>query len=211
MPIIKDLNFKHHTRILCWETSETDEELLDFLELSPYRIMKYLTLAPKQGKEYLGLRACLKILNLDLDVLYNENGKPYLPASNEISITHSYGLVAVGLSDMPLGIDLEMARPKKIHNIKNKFIRSDEHLWITQYPKDETEYLHIIWGLKECLYKLNGGNLWNFLHHYRIEEFELQEESLIVCWISDEKKSRKYFGHYKKIGDFYLTWVLDYE
>ncbi|WP_068596352.1 4'-phosphopantetheinyl transferase family protein [Vaginella massiliensis] len=210
MPIIKDLKFRHHTRILCWETSESDEKLLDFLQLSPYRIMKYLTLASKQAKEYLGLRACLKVLDIDLDVLYNENGKPYLPASNELSITHSYGVVAVGVSDLPLGIDLEKSRPNKILNIRTKFIRDDEQDWIAQYKDDEVEYLHIIWGLKECLYKLNGGNLWNFLHHYRIEEFELKEESLISCWISDEKKSRKYYGHYKRIGDFYLTWVLDY-
>ena len=74
MPLIKSLHEDEFTRIVCWNTTETDEELLEYLELSPYRIMKYLTLAPKQAREYLGLRACLKELNLDFDVYYTKAG-----------------------------------------------------------------------------------------------------------------------------------------
>lgn len=207
MPLINSLHKEHNTQIVCWKTDETDEELLEFLQLSPYRIMKYLTLAPKQAREYLGLRACLKVLNLDLDVLYNEKGKPYLPANKQISITHSYDMVCIGVSKFNLGIDIELNRPHKILNIKNKFIREDENTWI---PKDlEEQYLHVIWGIKEGLYKLNGGNLWNFLHHYRIQPFELEENKAFDCWIIDENSSQKFLGYYQKLNDYYLTWVLD--
>lgn len=209
MPLIDSLHTDDFTRIVCWKTNEPDEELLVFLELSPYRIMKYLTLSPKQAKEYLGLRACLKILELDFDVYYDKRGKPYLPSSKQLSITHSFEMVSIGLSKFNIGIDIEKERPAKILNIKEKFIREDEAEWI---PKEnETDYLHVIWGIKEGLYKLNGGNLWNFLHHYRVEPFELKENSRIKCWISDETKSRKYFAYYTKVEDYYLTWVLDYE
>ena len=172
--------------------------------------MKYLTLTPKQAKEYLGLRACLKVLDLDLEIYYDSKGKPYLPATNQISITHSYNMVCVGLSEFNIGIDIEKNRPVKIHNIKEKFIREqDEAAWI---PKEnESEYLHVIWGIKEGLYKLNGGNIWNFLHHYRVEPFELIEKTTIKCWISDDTQSRKYFAHYTKVEDYFLVWVLDYE
>ena len=149
-------------------------------------------------------------LNSDLDVNYDLKGKPYLESNHHLSITHSYGKVAVGLSQYKIGIDIEKQRDKKILNIANKFLRPDEMLWI---PKDENyaDYLHIIWGLKEGLYKLNGGNLWNFKHHYRVEPFDLFSYDKITCWISDEKSSRKYFGYYKMIEDYYLVWVLDYE
>lgn len=210
MPLIDSLHQDQYTRIICWKTDESEEELLDFLQLSPYRIMKYLTLTPKQGKEYLGLRACLKVLDLDLEIYYNEKGKPYLPANNQISISHSYNMVCVGLSEFSLGIDIERNRPSKILNIQEKFIRKeDEALWIPE--ENKTDYLHIIWGIKEGLYKLNGGNLWNFLHHYRVEPFELKEKTAIKCWISDEAQSRKYFAYYTTIEDYFLTWVLDYE
>lgn len=209
MPLINNIEKHDNTQIVCWRTDESDEELLDYLELNPYRIMKYLTMSPKQAKEYLGLRACLKFLDLDLDVLYNEKGKPYLPASNQISITHSYNLVCIGVSDHAIGVDIELNRPDKILNIKNKFIRKDEAIWIPD--KNKEKYLHIIWGIKEGLYKLNGGNLWNFLHHYKVEPFDLKENQPINCWITDEIISRKFTAYYQMIGEYYLTWVLDIE
>jgi len=209
MPLINSLHNDEFTRIVCWKTTESDEELLDYLQLSPYRIMKYLTLGPKQGKEYLGLRACLKELNLDFDVYYNKSGKPYLPSSKQLSITHSFDMVCIGLSKFNIGIDIEKNRPGKILNIKEKFIREDEASWIP--AEREEEYLHVIWGIKEGLYKLNGGNLWNFLHHYRIEPFELKKNRPISSWISDEIKSEKFIAYYTKIEDYFLVWVLDVE
>ena len=209
MPIIDYINNHNQTKIVTWNVTETNEELLEHLQLEEYRMEKYKNLRPKQAREYLGLRACLKELGLNYDVNYDENGKPYLPTNKEISITHSHGLVAVGVSSFNIGIDIELARPKKIHNIKHKFVRPDELAWI---PKEkETEFLHIIWGMKEGLYKLNGGNLWNFLNHYRAEEFELIENNQFISWISDDVKSRKYHSFYKMIGEYYLVWVLDYE
>lgn len=209
MPIIDYINKPNLVKIITWEVNESNEELLQYLQLNDYRIEKYNSLRPKQGREYLGLRACLKELGVDYDVNYDEKGKPYLPTDAQISITHSYGKVSVGISEFPIGIDIELSRPHKISNIKNKFVRLDEQDWL---PKvDENEYLHIMWGIKEGLYKLNGGNLWNFLHHYRIEAFELKENSPIQCWISDEYKSQKFTAYYKMLDDHYLVWVLDHE
>lgn len=209
MPIIDNINKPNLVKIITWEVNESNEELLQYLQLNDYRIEKYENLRPKQAREYLGLRACLKELGVDYDVNYDEKGKPYLPTDAQISITHSYGKVAVGISEFPIGIDIELSRPHKIANIKNKFVRLDEQEWLPN--QDENEYLHIIWGIKEGLYKLNGGNLWNFLHHYRIEAFDLKENSPIQCWISDESKSQKFTAFYKMLEDHYLVWVLDHE
>ncbi len=209
MPLINSLHHDEFTRIVGWKTTESDEELLDYLQLSPYRIMKYLTLGSKQGKEYLGLRCCLKELNLDFDVYYNKNGKPYLPSNKQLSITHSFDMVCIGLSKFNIGIDIEKYRPNKILNIKDKFIREDEDQWI---PKEkEEEYLHVIWGIKEGLYKLEGGKLWNFLHHYKVEPFELGENREIICSVFDENFYRRYSAFYALVEDYYLVWVLDVE
>ncbi|MFA5620545.1 MAG: 4'-phosphopantetheinyl transferase superfamily protein [Weeksellaceae bacterium] len=207
MPLINSPYNDELTRIVCWKLTETDEDLLEYLQLNPYRIMKYMTLSAKQGREYLGLRACLKALNLDFEVYYKANGKPYLPASRQLSISHSFDMVCIGLSQYYIGVDIEKCRPEKILNIKRKFIREDEDAWI---PKAQEEiYLQIIWGIKEGLYKLTGGTLWNFLNHYKVEPFELIENSPIPCWISDEVMSRKFEAYYTVIENYFLIWVLN--
>lgn len=209
MPVI-DYMHDDFTEIVTWNVTETKEEMMQYINLNAYRLEKMAKMPHKQSMEYLGLRACLMELNSDLDVNYDEKGKPYLDSNHHLSITHSYGLVSVGLSHYNIGIDIEKKRDKKVTNIAKKFLRTDELDWI---PTDEkyTDFLHIIWGIKEGLYKINGGNLWNFRHHYRVEPFDLKEKNKIICWISDEVSSRKYFGYYKMIGKHYLVWVLDYE
>ena len=68
MPVIDYINNYNQTKIITWNVSETNEELLEFLQLEDYRIDKYNAMRPKQAREYLGLRACLKELGLDYDV-----------------------------------------------------------------------------------------------------------------------------------------------
>ena len=209
MPVIDHIK-KDFTEIVTWQVNESKEELLDYVNLTPYRIEKMRKMPEKQCMEYLGLRASLMELNSDLDVNYDEKGKPWLDSAHHLSITHSYGLVSVAISHFHIGIDIEKRRDHKILNIAKKFIRDDEFTWI---PEDNNlaDYLHIIWGIKEGLYKINGGNLWNFRHHYRVEAFELKENSVIHCWISDEMSSRKYFAYYKMIKGYFLIWVVDFE
>lgn len=209
MPVI-DYIKQDFTEIVTWQVTESKDTLLDYVNLTEKRIEKMRNMPEKQCMEFLGLRACLMELNSDLDVNYNERGKPFLDSKHHLSITHSYGLVSVGISHFKIGIDIEKRRDKKILNIAKKFVRADEFAWI---PNDSryAEYLHIIWGIKEGLYKINGGNLWNFRHHYRVEPFNLNENDKIVCWISDENLSRKYFAYYKMVEGYFLVWVLDFE
>lgn len=209
MPVI-DFIEDNFTKIVVWQVSESKEALLEHVKLTPDRLQKIQDMPLKQVMEYLGLRACLIALDYDVDVHYDEKGKPYLDANHHLSITHSYGLVAVAISHYHIGIDVEKRREAKILNIANKFLRTDELLWIPENG-DYSNYLHVIWGIKEGLYKLNGGNLWNFRHHYRVEPFELKPFQPIICWISDKNSSRMYFAYYKMIEDYYLIWVLDYE
>lgn len=209
MPVI-DYIKEDFSEIVTWCVSESKQEMLDYVNLTPDRLGKINSMPEKQAMEYLGLRACLMELNSDLDVFYDEKGKPYLKSDHHLSITHSYGLVSVALSHFNIGIDIEKKRDEKVLNIAKKFVREDEFSWIPQ-DKNYAEYLHIIWGIKEGLYKINGGNLWNFRHHYRVQPFELIENQKIICWISDDVSCRKYFAYYKMIENYYLVWVLDYE
>lgn len=208
MPVVDFIIPDYFTRIVTWKVSETNEDLLRILKLSKDRLSTYNLLTPKRKREYLGLRACLMALGLDNNVKYTDKGKPYVEGTYNISVSHSHGMVCVGASSFQIGVDIELERNKKIENIKEKFVREDEFSFI---PKDnQKDYLHIIWGLKEALYKIHQGNLWSFLNHYRVEPFKLNMDKNIICWITDNISSSKYFANYKKINNYYMAYVLNY-
>ena len=51
MPVIDYINDFKHTRIVTWNVTESNEELLEYLQLEEYRIEKYNNLRPKQARE----------------------------------------------------------------------------------------------------------------------------------------------------------------
>lgn len=124
-----------------------------------------------------------------------------------ISISHSYKLVSVGISNSIIGIDIEKNRFNDILKIKKKFIHKSEDLY--NGLSNESDYLHIIWGIKEGLFKLCYQNFWNFLLYYRVDYFKLKKYNLISCWIIDKKNI--YYASYKKINDYFLICVLNYK
>ncbi len=209
MPLHKEFLLDNYTKIVIWKVSEQPELLIETLQLSDKKLAKYHTLSDKRKSEFMGLQLCLKQLNVDIEVLYDDKGKPYLESSNHISITHSHGIVAVALSRYKIGIDIELEREKKIKAIERKFIRDDEQ-FVNEKPEKSNTFLHIIWGIKESLYKLDGGKFWSFLKHYRVERFALKDK-FINCWITKETVSDKYYAFWRKIDNYFLVIVMDYD
>lgn len=211
MPVVDFQIPDYFTRIVTWKVSETNEELLTKLKLTKARQERYASLTPKRKREYLGLRACLMALGLDDNIKYTPEGKPFVEGTYNISVSHSHGMVCVGASELSIGVDIELIRNHKIEMIKDKFIRKDEAEFIAKYPEQKIEYHHIIWSLKEALYKIHQGNLWSFRNHYLVEPFELKEEKPIICWVLEGIYKIKYYAHYKKINNYYMVYVLNYE
>ncbi len=208
MPIVHEIK-RRHTHVVVWEVSESNEELLQILNLDAKKRAKYNRLTDKRKREYLGIRACFHYLKIEGNILYEESGKPYIKSNHHISISHSWGKVAFVISKFAVGIDIEKNRPKKIRNIQHKFIRKEEAVFIEKEKLDD--YLHIIWGIKEAQYKLHGGNLWSFLNHYRTQPFKYNYDHQIICEIIDEEHHTQYYtAYYDRIKDgFYLIYVLD--
>ncbi len=208
MPIVHEIR-RRHTHVIVWEVSESNEDLLNMLQLDDEKLEKFKKLTEKRKREYLGIRACFHYLKIDGDILYEDSGKPYIKSNHHISISHSWGKVAFAISKFAVGIDIEKNRPQKIRNIQNKFIRNDEITFIE--PSKLDDYLHVIWGIKEAQYKLHDGNLWSFLNHYRTQPFKFNYDHRIICEIIDEEHHTQYYtAYYDRIKDgFYLVYVLD--
>ena len=86
-----------------------------------------------------------------------KNGKPF--AKNYcLSISHTTELIAVGVSKLNLGIDLEVVDNSKDFNHLEKFIISESESSIN--PKS-IEDLISVWTKKEAQFKFNGDKIYN--------------------------------------------------
>lgn len=210
MPVIYKIEKENSIKVIVWETKESANFLIKNLILNNNEIKKYKSLKPKRQKNFLGICYSLKNLNLPINIKYDIKGKPFLDnpfSSTHISISHAYERVAVAIGNKPIGVDIEKFNPKKIIYIKNKFIRSDEASFIDK--KNEIDQLHIIWGIKESSYKLYGGSLLNFLYHYKVEPFSINDIR-IKCSIINNLNSEYFWAYYKKINDYYLIYVTSH-
>ncbi|WP_238785034.1 4'-phosphopantetheinyl transferase family protein [Blattabacterium cuenoti] len=179
------------------------------LILSDKEKIFFLSLSEKRKREFLGIRYVLRYIGIKMNIFYNEKKKPFFfPEEKYISLSHSFEKIAIAISYYKIGIDIEKLRKNnKIVKIKKKFIRDDESIFIN--PNYEEDYLHIIWGIKESLYKLEGGILYSFLDHYKVSPFCIKKDSCISCWIIKKSYSKRFYAFYRKIEEHYLVYIID--
>ncbi|WP_185865220.1 4'-phosphopantetheinyl transferase family protein [Blattabacterium cuenoti] len=212
---MKNLEFnKIHTKIIVLKWKKLlDNFFFEKIELTNKEKKFFFSLSSKKKKkEFLGVRYALKYLGIKVNVFYDKKKKIFLykKKKNIISLSHSYDKMAIAISYHHIGIDIEKFRyDNKILKIKNKFIRNDENIFIQKKLNNEIDYLYIIWGIKESLYKLTGGIFYNFLKNYKVSPFCIQKNFPISCWILKNSCSIKFSAFYRKIGDYYLVYSID--
>lgn len=116
-------------------------------------------------------------------VLKGEHGKPYLKDFPHIhyNISHTDGMVACGIGDKELGIDVERIRPFR-NNILRRVFSDAERLRMEELPEEEhSQYFFRIWTLKESYLKAVG---WGITVPLTGISFEWKGDSLPVCSIS---------------------------
>lgn len=89
---------------------------------------------------------------LNCDVLYLKNGKPYTEKS-PVSISHSGDFVLVGINEKEIGVDIEVIKPFDKRLIK-RFFTKDEENFLQCYAD-----FFKIWTAKEACLKLTGEGL----------------------------------------------------
>ena len=99
------------------------------------------------------------------------HGKPHLIDSEyHVSISHSKNLVCVLASPLLVGVDIQYY-VSKISRIKHKFVSDSESEMIEEAK--EKEYLHILWGAKESLYKAYGKRALDFKKHMTVHNLHV--------------------------------------
>ncbi len=152
MPLEQRVNIDEQTQILIWQIEETLEALQKNLKLSKadkIRFQKRKIISHQ--KEFLASRRLLLEAGVSPEGLsHDPDGIPHLESGQQLSISHTKNLAGIALGSQPLGIDLEVYRPK-IERIAPRFLHAEENYALESPMK--IEKLSLIWTAKEALYK----------------------------------------------------------
>jgi phosphopantetheinyl transferase len=131
-------------------------------------------LSPRKRTEWLASRELLfKISNLPqrLGCVYDEFGKPELKGSDKhISISHSELWCAAMISDVRCGVDVQIYS-KTVERIAGRFL-TEKDLKEAARTNNPLHHLHVLWGVKECMYKGYGKKKLGFRENILITEFD---------------------------------------
>ena len=157
MPLHLQQNIGPKTKLYVWRIAETFEDLFDEIHLTDWNIVRVMSMKSEQHK--LGFLSVRKLFQAagysDFDVAYDKTGKPHLGDGHHISISHSHGFSAIIVSDVTVGIDLELMRDK-ISRIADKFTSEEEEAYLDASADDYVPKLTVIWGVKEAIFKIRN-------------------------------------------------------
>lgn len=86
-------------------------------------------------------------------------GKPFFPHRPDLhfNLSHSGGLALCGVGAAPLGVDIEVIRPRRA-GLARYICSPEEYAWYEELGGD-WESLYTIWTLKEARVKCTGNGL----------------------------------------------------
>ena len=207
MPLYKTITPNTQTIVKIWKIEESFDELMQAVNLKPKSLERVLSM--KSELHQRGFLSVRKLLNEfgyeDVDLHYDENGKPYLKDGKHISITHSFNFSAVIISDTFIGIDIEKQR-EKISVIAHKFI-DYEFDYLDENESNYINKLTIIWCIKESLYKLFATPGLSFKQHCLVIPMS-DSENETVAWIDYEDKKYKYNIHFLEFEGFTCAYAI---
>ena len=197
MPLHQSVNIDEQTRILIWHIEEPLEQLKKDLKLSKtdeIKLQKRKILSHQ--KEFLASRRLLLEAGIPTHSLsHDPNGIPRPESGQQLSISHTKNLAGIALGTKPLGIDIEVFRPK-IRRIATRFLHADETFVLK--GDQVIEKLTLIWTAKEALYKALNQKGIIFSEQLLVTPFQ---------W-GDKKGSAKVFFQGKSM-DFSLNFIIE--
>lgn len=209
MPLHAIINPNPKTQVLVWKITETFNDLFDQVALtdsSLVRLNNMKSLRHQLG--YLSVRLLLQQIKLnDYDLHYSPNGKPSLKIleSPYISITHSGEFSAIIVSNQPVGIDIELIKPKVLQ-IAPRFMNvlHLENLTDLEKIKKAT----IVWGIKECVFKIKNEKGISFPNHIFESQFEpSQNQAKAQLQFNNQTENFQMF--FEEIENYMLVYAFN--
>jgi 4'-phosphopantetheinyl transferase len=207
MPLYKTIAPNSQTTVKIWKITESYDDLFESVRLKPKSLERVIDMKSElHQRGFLSVRKLLKEFGYeDVDLHYDENGRPYLKNGKHISITHSFTFSAIIISDEVVGIDIEKQRDK-ITIIAHKFI-DYEFDFLKEEDVDYIKKLTSIWCVKESLYKLFATPGLSFKEHCLVIPFSVEDENT-TAWIDYENKKHRYNINFFEFEGFSCAFAL---
>lgn len=207
MPLYKTITPNNHTKVLIWKIEEPFDQLAEGIGLTKHcqdRVDGMKSDIHRRG--FMSVRHLLKEVGYtDFDLYYDEKGKPHLKDGKKISITHSFTFSAIIVSDIEVGIDIEMQR-SKILKIAHKFTPLEEYRTLAN-EEALIRKLTIVWGAKESLYKSFAEKGVSFRNHIYVADFDIGSFET-EAQVSFEGKTEKYDIRFLEFEGFTCAYAL---
>jgi phosphopantetheinyl transferase len=165
----------------------------------------------KRKKEWLSIRILLKqILGKYQSIFYFPNGKPYLIADYNISISHTTDVLSIILSKFQNpGIDIEIRR-EKIYKLAHKFMKANE----IDFFSGENRFMFIMlnWCAKETVFKMQTQGNIDFKNDIEIPAQMIGNSGKIEAFFNKENSRKEYQINYKFFNSefmknkYLMTW-----
>jgi hypothetical protein len=85
-----------------------------------------------------------------------------------------------------------------------------EETTYSNIPESEKlDYLHVLWGAKECMYKLYGKGSLDFREDMTVHKFDLKSQGDFTGIVSKDERLIHVAGVYTKLDNFVLVYVLE--
>lgn len=207
MPIYKIITPNSKTTVKIWKITESFEDLMQPVTLKPESLQRLLGMKSNiHQRGFLSIRHLLATFGYtDVDLFYDDYGKPHLKDGKHITITHSFTFSAVAVSDDLIGIDIEKQRDK-ITIIAHKFI-DYEFEYLDKNEIDYIKKLTTIWCAKESLYKLFATPGLSFRQHCLVIPFS-NEDDTTVAWIDYNDTKYHFTVHYFELDGFVCAYAI---
>lgn len=210
MPLLYDKVVDTEGRICVWEITESLQELLQISKLSKDELEKTEKKTPKRLLEWLTIRTLIRhILTNDerFDIYYDEYGKPHLKeVKRHISISHTKQFVAVFLHpNKHVGIDIEIVTPR-IQKIEQRFLNTEE----LNRLKDENrlEQLYVLWGAKECAFKIYSEGGIDFKEMLEVKKFEYVDKGKTSIALKKNKMLYEFTIWWEKMNSLMIVYSM---
>jgi 4'-phosphopantetheinyl transferase len=208
MPLYKTIHINSRTQILVWKVTESYGELLEQVVLNDSNRLRLDGMKSEMHQRaFLSVRKLLQETgHTDLDLYYDEFGKPHLHGEKHISITHSHEFSAIIISDETVGIDIELQR-NKIIRIADKFCDS-EFQFLDLESDEYIRKLTVIWGVKEAIFKIRNEKGISFKNHISVCDFKLESKQTIAE-LHFDNLVKDFKIHFEEIEGFTLVYAFE--
>lgn len=211
MPLILTEKSPQFGKCVLWSSTEDESFFRAALEPTGLDMERTLDWHPKRQREWMSGRYLVsEYMDEDIASLtIDEHGKPsFKDCIYNFSISHTDGLVGLLHHTSPIGLDIQI-RTDKIKRIAHKFCTNKEYNILNDHFDEEASQ-HLIWGLKESVFKAYGKGSLSYKNNIFIESYAdstLGKRAKVR--LHKEDLEITYQAKISMIGPYYICQVVE--